>query len=337
MPDPLGVYFLDVGHGDCTFVVPPGGAGAVLFDCNDHHVADRFVLDHGITHLPAVVVSHLDVDHIRGVLPFLKGFLGRGGRVDTLYLGFDDSPVDRLTPVCAALLEQAREWERDGRLVLGSPTRELASKIVCSGASWSVDIVLPYYGTQFAALMGGEQPNRCSAVLRVTYAGVAVLIGGDAPLSSWSRLRDLGKARIFRTPHHGGEIRDDGGGYPDLYERVEADVSVFSVGTNNGHGHPDDDHVAAAHRGGDCRVLCTQLTPRCHERPIERLKQGLARTGEVAYAYRHHVRRSAEALEVPCAGSIAVTLDGGGGYSVSPARYDWHDAFVDTLDEPMCR
>jgi len=42
-------------------------------------------------------------------------------------------------------------------------------------------------------------------------------------------------------------------------------------------------------------------------------------------------------IEVPCAGSIAVTLDGAGGLSVAPARYAWHDAFVDTLDTPMCQ
>lgn len=107
------------------------------------------------------------------------------------------------------------------------------------------------------------------------------------------------------------------------------------MGTNNGWSHPLEDHVGAAHRAGSCRVLCTQLTPRCHDRPEERLAQGLARTGEVTYAYRH-LKRPADALEVPCAGSIALTLDGAGGYSVAPARYGWHDAFVTKMDQPMC-
>ena len=52
----LGIYFLDVGQGDCTFVVPPAGEGRpILFDCNDAYVALRFVANHGITHLAAVV------------------------------------------------------------------------------------------------------------------------------------------------------------------------------------------------------------------------------------------------------------------------------------------
>jgi len=108
------------------------------------------------------------------------------------------------------------------------------------------------------------------------------------------------------------------------------------MGTNNRWNHPYEEHVDAASRAGNCRVLCTQLTPQCHERPEERLRQGLANTGEVVYAYRHHVKRSGELLEVPCAGSIAVTLDGSGGWSVTPARYAWHDQFVATLETPMC-
>ncbi|XYH94232.1 ComEC/Rec2 family competence protein [Sorangium sp. So ce1128] len=338
MASPLGVYFLDVGQGDCSFIVPPDGASAVLFDCNDAYVASRFVSDHGITHLTAAVVSHLDVDHIRGMLRFLRSFLDGGGHIDALYVGLDGAPDERLKVTCSALLEQALEWEAAGTLTLCSPTRELNPKTVCEGSGWSVDVVLPYYRTQLEGIVEGDQPNRCSAVLRVTYGGIGVLIGGDAPLSSWSRLDDgLVKARVIRTPHHGGEIRDNGGDFGDLYDRVGAEVSVFSVGTNNGDGHPDEDHVAGAHRAGGCRILCTQLTPRCHERPEERLGQGLARTGEVAYAYRHRVPRPGRALEVPCAGAMTVILDGSGGYSVVPSRDDWHDAFVATLDTPMCQ
>jgi hypothetical protein len=174
----------------------------------------------------------------------------------------------------------------------------------------------------------------------VTYGGTAVLIGGDAPLSSWARLDDgLVQARVIRAPHHGGEIRDEDaarGDLSDLYDRVGADLAVFSVGTTNGYGHPFEAHVDAAQRGGACRILCTQLTPRCHQRPEERREQGLARTGEVAYAYRHHVNSADRSLEAPCAGSIAVAIDSTGEIIVVPARYGWHDAFIVGLDDPMC-
>ncbi|KYF68614.1 hypothetical protein BE15_01115 [Sorangium cellulosum] len=40
-------------------------------------------------------------------------------------------------------------------------------------AGWSVDVVLPPYGKQVRAIVDGEQPNACSAVLRVTCGGIA--------------------------------------------------------------------------------------------------------------------------------------------------------------------
>lgn len=39
----LSVYFLDVGQGDCTFIVPPEGEGdPIMFDCPDPYVAERY-------------------------------------------------------------------------------------------------------------------------------------------------------------------------------------------------------------------------------------------------------------------------------------------------------
>src|SRR5690606_17966065 len=63
----LGVYFLDVGQGDCSFILSGSGEEGVLFDCADSDVAQKFATDKGLRELHAVVVSHLDLDHIRGM------------------------------------------------------------------------------------------------------------------------------------------------------------------------------------------------------------------------------------------------------------------------------
>lgn len=107
--------------GDCSFVVPPAGAGAVLFDCNDAHVAERFVTDHGIHHLDAAIVSHLDVDHIRGMVSFLKAFMEGGGTVKALYLGLDGPSDARSGASASALLDAAQSWEKEGKLALFAP------------------------------------------------------------------------------------------------------------------------------------------------------------------------------------------------------------------------
>ena len=132
--DRLGIYFLDVGQGDCSFVVgPDGGAkGAVLFDCSDAYVAERFVKDHGIRHLTAVVVSHLDRDHIGGLLPFLRNFLGAGGQVGGVYISIDRD-VKSLSQTSAELLDQCVDWESQKKLSLAPSHRSLKPQRIYGG------------------------------------------------------------------------------------------------------------------------------------------------------------------------------------------------------------
>lgn len=139
--DQLGAYFLDVGQGDCSFIIDGGGEG-VLFDCRDHLVAQQFALHHGVKHLRAVVVSHLDLDHIRGMHCFLKWFLGQADqKLDEVYVGFDRP---KLTATASALIQALLQWQRDGRLTLGRPERENRPKTIWESGGTRVDIVLPH-------------------------------------------------------------------------------------------------------------------------------------------------------------------------------------------------
>lgn len=345
----LQVYFLDVGQGDCTFIIPPEGQGdPILFDCADWYVAARFVANHRITSLAAVVASHLDIDHVRGLLPFLRNHFAEGRRVERLVLGLDRNPRPDRDKNLHALLEAALDWERhpphDG-FTLEPPFRTRAPLELAAGPDWKVQLVLPWYGTVTGALTArGHEPNHCSAVLRVERGGAAILVGGDAPLGSWERLEPgLRPAHVVRVPHHGGEIREHGEAWADfanLYDAVSAQLAVVSVGTSNGYEHPLSEHAQAARRAGACRLLCTQLTPRCHEQPVELRETALAHAALVEWPYRHmavpgHPRRRPPA-EVPCAGSVAVWLTPGGAVRVEPRRDDAHARFLLRVARPMC-
>ena len=92
------------------------------------------------------------------------------------------------------------------RFSLERPERTSVPQMISSGTQWQVEIVLPYYGDRLQALsVDGEDPNRCSAVVRVTMAGRGTLISGDATLDSWERL-DITPAVLIRVPHHGGDL-----------------------------------------------------------------------------------------------------------------------------------
>lgn len=74
-------------------------------------------------------------------------------------------------------------------------------------------IVAPRQSVKLGVARGAikEDPNVHSAVLRVEFAGRAMVVGGDAPLASWARM-PVGDIRgdAVRAPHHGGAL-DDGG------------------------------------------------------------------------------------------------------------------------------
>ena len=242
----LAVYCLDVGQGDCTFIVPPEG-DPILFDCADAYVAARFVANHRISRLEAVVASHMDADHIRGLLPFLRNHLEEGGEVGRLVIGLDRQVRRGQNKALRALIEQALRWAEspphDG-FTLAPPFRlQDAAMTLAQGADWSVELVLPMYHQLVGRLLRTTpDANRCSAVLRVERGGSAILIGGDAPLGSWEDLEDTRRAADgIRTPHHGGRIDDHTRTWTtcdELYTAIGAKLAVVSVGSNNRYGHP---------------------------------------------------------------------------------------------------
>ncbi|MBX3270380.1 MAG: hypothetical protein KF729_08980 [Sandaracinaceae bacterium] len=253
-----------------------------------------------------------------------------------VYLGLDREQPE-LTKTAATLLNAVLGWESAKRLAVGAPHRDGQPKTVWQSGDARVDIVLPYYASQVRArLEGGEEPNPSSVVLRLVRGNTAILVGGDAPLGSWERLEpELLPARLIRAPHHGGRIDEGRVTWTEdtLYERVGAATVVVSVGTHNGHEHPTDDHLRAI-RVDRRRLLCTQLTPRCHADPAA-LRPGLrTRLAGGVLPYRHlHPSRQ----EVPCAGSVVAWLEPGDALEVEPAPGGPHDAFVAAVDHPRCR
>lgn len=73
LPKDLKIYFMDVGQGDCTFIVTPqnksilldgGGSLNEQFDVGKKTVIP-YLLDRGYTTLDYVIISHFDQDHVR--------------------------------------------------------------------------------------------------------------------------------------------------------------------------------------------------------------------------------------------------------------------------------
>lgn len=351
----LGVYCLDVGQGDATIVVPPDGR-AVVFDCRDDSVVNKLLTHWKVDEIAAVVISHLDMDHIAGMAQLLARWSTRVRRV---YLSADRDISDDLP-------DRQTAKELVDRVIAGAshpagkpggwdvvPCHRNPEPIL-RGDGWSINLLAPDFTSTLERERDGKwksYPNLYSAVLHVEMAGVGVLIGGDAPLSTWAGILPLERpVRLFRVPHHGGALDD--GGIPEgwsvtrLYEEVNPAEVVVSVGTGNPHSHPNPEWLALD--AGDLRrLLCTQVTTHCHPSlpdeisslRIEVLRRDREYFAEPAWRHltdgRHEVK--ARAAEVPCAGTVVVRINEDGSVRVSPSAEGGHADIVSLWECPLCR
>lgn len=315
------------------------------------------------------MLSHLDQDHLAGALQFLQDW---PGSIEAVYLSPDrDISGDHESAKRAKeLVDHAVERSVHGVLrrlwELRPNTRD--ERPLASGAGWSVTLLAPPYGQQLRREREGtwEEANSHSSILRVQAGSRTMLIGGDAPLQSWSELsaNEELKADVFRIPHHGGAL-DDGETPPGwnverLYKEVNAQTALISVGTNNAYGHPREDWVKPISGGGACRLLCTQVTARCHASLDTRTSDGkVTRNAAEIEAQRRRVftkqdqwtepqyrhltdrRRTLRTglLEVPCAGTVVVRLYLNGQVEVlpAPAPGGGHERIIDDWQRPLCR
>jgi beta-lactamase superfamily II metal-dependent hydrolase len=356
----MRVFCLDVGQGDCTFVLPPDDAPAILFDCKDAHVARMFVRHHRIKKLSAIVFSHLDVDHIAGGQQFIEDFLTGGGVIDYVYID-PDRPLDDSKPdgkTAKKLIDFIRERGLAHDLQMLTPRAHPAEVDSARHDDWSVRIIGPRQETVTGMARGHltEEPNVYSAVLRIEFGDKAVTIGGDAPLVSWAAMRpkDL-PAAVFRIPHHGGAL-DGGGPAPGwsaqhLYDTIGPKMGVISVGTCNPYEHPHPHWVSPLLASAGCMTVCTQVTPRCEpelksEDGVLAYRDKILRkrwAEDAAPAWRHrpdgrYRYDNPPRNEVPCAGTIEIVLREDGVWQRLPRAGSNHEtATVRLFQRPWCK
>jgi competence protein ComEC len=213
---PAEVTFLDVGHGDATFIRTPGG-DTVLIDGGDRR--DRFdqgqrtvapfLRTAGVSRLDCVAATHPDRDHIGGLSYILDHF-----RVGTVLLPARDVPDERERP----LLERCeRQGVRVWRLRRGDAVQLRGARLV---------VLHPPEG--WPAEHAG---NNGSLVLRLEWDGPDVLLPGDAEAEAEAAVAGLAcAAPILKVPHHGSETSST----EAFLEEVQARDAVVSTGGGRG-------------------------------------------------------------------------------------------------------
>jgi competence protein ComEC len=218
----LRVTFLDVGQGDAAVVQGPGGRTIVIdgggtydgsFDPGER-VVEPFLRSQGITGVDLVILSHAHPDHMNGLQRVLDRFV-----VGALWTSGDSAH----NPLYDRFIATAR-------------ARGVALPRPAATAWGPLDITpLGPWIDGAIAVPPGMTVNDASLVVRLSFAGRAVLFSGDLEADGEGEL--VGRATVgqqvnadlLKVPHHGSKTSSSA----ELLDAVTPATAVISLGWQN--------------------------------------------------------------------------------------------------------
>ncbi|SIR85484.1 ComEC/Rec2 family competence protein [Micromonospora avicenniae] len=224
-----------VGQGD-AIVLPVALGRAVVVDAGPEPAAvDGCLRRLGIREVPLLVVSHYHADHVGGVAGVFNG-----RRV-------------------AAVLTPSQHEPEGGQGLVKATADAGRARLLTASVGWAYRVggaELVVLGPPYPLRGTRSDPNNNSLVLRVTVAGVRILLPGDAESEEQRALLDrlpqgALRAEVLKIAHHGSAYQD-----PAFFEAVRPAVALVPVGTGNTYGHPHPELLARLARDG-VRVLRT--------------------------------------------------------------------------------
>jgi competence protein ComEC len=237
----LQVTFLDVGHGDASFIRFPQGT-TMLIDGggsyrDDVDIGERvvapFLWYQRVRQLDYVVATHSHPDHAKGLGTILRDF-----RVRQFWDNGAQQPPAWYSTLRQTAIEQ-RIYRDLGVTGLEAHTiDDVRLELLHPSAAFQP----PPERRRRVGEDRGE--NNRSLVLKLTYGAVSVLFTGDIEQEAERFLlessRDL-RATIVKVPHHGSRTSST----EPFVRAVNPWVAVFSVQRDSRFGHP---HPAVVER-----------------------------------------------------------------------------------------
>jgi competence protein ComEC len=218
-PGPPGgpvVSFLDIGQGDATLLRGPGGETILVDGGPDPALLRSHLRNAGVRRIDLLVVTHTHADHTAGLA---------GLHVPVARMWYAPHLAEG-PPYETVVLEQTAR---------GTIMEAPAVGTVAVIGAFTIEVLGPL--RRYASL------NDESLVIRVTAAGVKVLLTGDVERIAQ---RDLGvlSADVLKVPHQGGATSD-----LDWLTASGAAIAVISVGSND-FGHPSAELITALGAAG---------------------------------------------------------------------------------------
>lgn len=231
------VVFVSVGQGDCTHI--RAGGHHVLIDGGgkeDFNVGERiltpYLLHGGSDAVDMALVTHLHMDHYKGITDLAEDFpVGRIG-IPSDYRGGDEIPE------IAYYIEPFSRIRITDDVYIDSiwPARESSSPVKA------------------------DDPNEHNNVYIINYKGTRLMITGDllesdeADMLKYYDGTEVLKCDILKVAHHGSKSSSS----EAFLDAVAPDIAVIQVGSGNFYGHPHAQTIERLRARG-IRIFRTDL------------------------------------------------------------------------------
>jgi len=282
----LEIYFLDVGQGDSTFIVTPKRK-KILVDGGENDLALEFLawkykLDKVSPSNPIVIdlliITHVDNDHIRGLIPIISSPKIKVKRIihdglvsfakgayekqlgETIKIGkttYITTSHDKIEELDGEPLSNRFQLWRDAIKAEGDVKYQAVDSRTGKLDFDDSEIKLEILGPRVDILSDGtvayewfgnhsHTSNGHSVVVRLTYDKIKLMLSGDLNIDgSDNLLRDetLRKkmdSHILKAPHHGSHEFT-----LEWLKAVNPQISVISSGDQRDHAHPRANFLGA--------------------------------------------------------------------------------------------
>lgn len=316
----LRIDFRDVGQGDCTVITLPDQRIVMIDVGPAASPVAAWISGPPVRDVAAIVLTHNDEDHA-GALPSIVETVTKQATPANLWLLRDRDAKGAEKRKMQTIFARAAVAEEAG--LLKSWYLDCQHKI-WEGEDHSIEVLFP---SALGTVLESPNPNQSSAIISLTKSdGSRIIWPGDNYLRQVSK-RTSGRPFLLHGPHHGapGDVKHKNFG--SLVSTLSPEMSFLSVGSKNGHNHPNPNYVRYLARAGSC-VSCSGLNKQC-DKNFDRRNTGdhvLDGTALLGFG------RSGSTIS--CRGSMTVWS--------YPDRFEsdeWHDIHLERkadLGRPKC-